>query len=493
MIGKQIQNYQIGSHLGQGGMGTVYRATDIILGREVALKMLHTPMMSQPQVLERFKKEAQVLARLLHPNIAVIYNLIEQDQQHFMVMEFVEGKDLDGLLKQHRVLPPMAVVTAFIQALEGLHHAHKKGIFHRDIKPSNLILTPDGTVKLMDFGIAKVAGEQRLTQVNRVIGTVEFLAPELIEGKDPSAASDVYAAGMTMYELLCGRLPFENNTDYNLMQEILKKKPVSPDKLNASVPAPLAAIVMKALEKKPEHRFADAKAFQSALANAFPATRDADITHLFSNAVVPLPGYDDKHATGTKEVPKPAATAYLKPSYLLRMLNLPVLMKVSPLKAIGAAGLRERLKRLDRRTAVIGFCMLAVVVTTMVLVLGRNTVIPEVVADNQTGIEEPAVNNIRPVSLPENIQPSTADTGAKQPLVLEIPAEPVTGKTPADPKKTIEKKETKEQPVTKEEVKPTPAPVVPEKEIEKTPEPVEVVKPKASGSMVLNSKMEISL
>lgn len=277
MIGQQIQNYVIISKLGQGGMGTVYKAADKVLGREVALKMLNTLMINQPQVLERFKKEAQVLARLLHPNIAVIYNLIEQEQQHFMVMEYVEGKNLDEVLRQHKTLPYQMVVLIFMQALEGLHHAHKKGIFHRDIKPSNLILTPDGTVKLMDFGIAKVAGEQRMTQVNRVIGTVEFLAPEIIEGKEPSVASDIYAAAVTMYELLSGKLPFESTTDYNLMQDILKKKPAAPDKLNSNVPKALSNIVMKALEKKPENRFSDAGAFHQALATAFPELKGFDL------------------------------------------------------------------------------------------------------------------------------------------------------------------------------------------------------------------------
>ena len=277
MIGQQIQNYAIISQLGQGGMGTVYKAVDNVLGREVALKMLNTLMINQPQVLDRFKKEAQVLARLLHPNIAVIYNLIEQGGQHFMVMEYVEGKNLDDVLRQHKVLPYQMVVLVFMQALEGLHHAHKKGIFHRDIKPSNLILTPYGTVKLMDFGIAKVAGEQRMTQVNKVIGTIEFLAPEIIEGKEPSVASDIYAAGVTMYELLSGKLPFESSTDYNLMQEILKKKPISLDKLNNTVPKALSNIVMKALEKKPENRFTDAGAFQHALAAAFPELRGIDL------------------------------------------------------------------------------------------------------------------------------------------------------------------------------------------------------------------------
>jgi serine/threonine-protein kinase len=274
MIGQYIQNYKIVSHLGEGGMGAVYRATDTVLGREVALKMLHTPLISQSQFLERFKKEARVLAQLLHPNIAVIYNFIEQSGQHYMVMEYVEGQNLDVLLRKFKPLTYEIVVPLFIQALEGLQHAHKKGIYHRDIKPSNLILTPDGTLKLMDFGIAKIAGEQRMTQVNRVVGTIEFMAPELIEGKDPSVASDIYAAGVTMYELLTGRLPFENNSDFNLMQDILKKKPSSIERLNTGIPKALSDVVMKALEKKPENRYTDARAFQQALINAFPHLRE---------------------------------------------------------------------------------------------------------------------------------------------------------------------------------------------------------------------------
>jgi serine/threonine-protein kinase len=280
MIGQHIQNYTITSHLGEGGMGSVYRASDTMLGRDVALKMLHATLTSQPQFLERFKKEARVLAQLLHPNIAVIYNFIGQHNNHFMVMEYVEGNNLDTLLRKHKQLSYKTIVPVFLQALEGLHHAHKKGIFHRDIKPSNLILTPEGMVKLMDFGIAKIAGEQRMTQVNRVVGTIEFMAPELIEGKDPSIASDIYATGVTMYELLTGKLPFENNTDYTLMQEILKKKPVSVEKLNTAVPKALSDIVMKALEKNPENRFKDAKTFQHALAVAFPMLRDIDLNEI---------------------------------------------------------------------------------------------------------------------------------------------------------------------------------------------------------------------
>ncbi|MGB4844397.1 MAG: serine/threonine-protein kinase [Ferruginibacter sp.] len=280
MIGEKIHNYEITAHLGQGGMGTVYRATDTMLGREVALKMLHPQLTIQPQFLERFKKEARVLAQLLHPNIAVIYNFIEQNNNHFMVMEFVEGNNLDGLMKKYSVLSPEFVVPVFIQALEGLNHAHKKNVFHRDIKPANLMLTPEGVVKLMDFGIAKIAGEQKMTQVNKIIGTIEFMAPELIQGKEASASSDIYAMGLTLYEVLSGKLPFENDTDYNLMQAILKKKINPPEKLNASIPGALSSIVMKALEKNPENRYPDARSFQQALIKAFPNYREINAASL---------------------------------------------------------------------------------------------------------------------------------------------------------------------------------------------------------------------
>lgn len=286
MIGEKIFNYEITALLGKGGMGTVYRATDTMLGRDVALKMLHPQLTVQPQFLDRFKKEARVLAQLLHINIAVIYNFLEQNNNHFMVMEFVEGTNLEDLMKKYGSLPPQFVVPVFVQALEGLNHAHKKNIFHRDIKPANLMLTPEGTVKLMDFGIAKIAGEQKMTQVNKIIGTIEYMAPELIQGKDASAASDIYAMGLTLYEVLTGKLPFENDTDYNLMQAILNKKINPPDKValnNAAIPKALSDIVMKAIDKKPENRFSDARAFQQALIRAFPQYTEINMVTLDSN------------------------------------------------------------------------------------------------------------------------------------------------------------------------------------------------------------------
>ena len=286
MIGQQIANYTITAHLGQGGMGNVFRATDDILGREVALKMLHPQLTVQPMFLERFKKEARILAQLLHPNIAVIYNFFDLRNDHYMVMEYVEGVSVDDLLKRYQTLPASLVVAITIQALEGLQHAHRKQIFHRDIKPANLMITNENVVKLMDFGIAKVQGEQKLTQVNRIVGTVEFMAPELIEGKDASASSDLYSMGATMYEMLSGKIPFEADTDYNLMQSILRSKPTPPEKLNIHIPKALSDIVLKAMDKDPGKRFTDARAFQSALIAAFPRYREVDLHQLSHNGMM---------------------------------------------------------------------------------------------------------------------------------------------------------------------------------------------------------------
>ncbi|HEX5152619.1 MAG TPA: protein kinase [Parafilimonas sp.] len=270
MIGTTLQNYYIESLLGEGGMGRVYKATDTVLGRQVAIKSLNIALTNQPSFLERFKNEAKTLARLAHPNIAVLYNYLKEGNDYYMVMEYVEGENLDELTKRNKTLPCEVIVPLMVQALEGLEHAHKKGVLHRDIKPANLMLTPESMVKLMDFGIAKVSGNAKLTQTSRVIGTIEFLAPELIEGEEPSPASDIYAAGVTMYEMLTGRLPFNGKSDYMLMQEIVKEKPAAPVTFNANTPAALSDIILKTLEKKPADRFESAAAFSRELQTAFP-------------------------------------------------------------------------------------------------------------------------------------------------------------------------------------------------------------------------------
>lgn len=265
MKGRLIHQYRVDSLLGEGGMGTVYQATDTLLERPVAMKMLHPHLLNQNTFMERFRNEALILARLNHPNIAVVYNFLQDGTDYFMAMEYVEGESLETLLRRAGSLPAAIAAEIVRQGLEGLAHAHRKNILHRDIKPANLMLTPEGVVKLMDFGIARMAGEQRLTQANRIVGTLEYMAPELIQGEAPSPASDIYAMGVLLYELLSGKLPFASRTDYELMQTIIRNKPIPLRKLNGQIPKEMEAIVQKALEKTPAKRFADAKEFQQAL------------------------------------------------------------------------------------------------------------------------------------------------------------------------------------------------------------------------------------
>jgi serine/threonine-protein kinase len=446
MIGEKIHSYEITEHLGKGGMGNVYKATDTMLGRDVALKMLHPQLTMEAQFLERFKKEARVLAQLLHPNIAVIYNFIEQGGNHFMVMEYVEGTNLDDLLKKYKALSPEFLIPVFIQVLEGLQHAHRKNVFHRDIKPANLMLTPDGTVKLMDFGIAKVAGEQKMTQVNKIVGTVEFMAPELIQGKDASAASDIYAAGVTFYELLSGKLPFESDTDFNLMQAILKKKINPPEKLNASVPKALSDIVMKALDKKPENRFADARAFQQALIAAFPQYREINLARL-------------QFASSTSAQPSGAITQPNKS--LMAAAAMETRLETSQQPITSLTSFKDNVVK-NKKLWLIAAALLLVLITTGILVSKNNngdkikiaeangdTVkVPEPDNSSGTGITEivkPQETVI--VTPPENKQPENTATPVKTDKTKDKPAE----------KKT----ELNEKPKETETKKPVPPPVEP--------------------------------
>ncbi len=266
MIGRTLHNYHIEELLGEGGMGTVYRATDTFLRRPVAVKMLHAHLLRDVTFMERFRNEAVLSAQLNHPNVATLYNFHHINSDNFMVMELVDGLTLEQLIVKQGKLPFETAVRIVIQALDGLQHAHYKGILHRDIKPANLMLTREGTVKLMDFGIARMVGSQRLTRADRVVGTLEYMAPELLNGVEPSIQSDLYAVGVLMYELLTGKLPFEPATDTTLINQILNKKPISVRNRVAELPKQIEEILDVLLQKKPEKRFSKALELRQALA-----------------------------------------------------------------------------------------------------------------------------------------------------------------------------------------------------------------------------------
>ncbi len=265
MIGKIIDNYKIIQHIGTGGMGTVYLAEDMMLGRKIAIKMLHSELLFKKDILERFKTEAKTLAKLNHPNIAILFNLIESSGNYFMIMEYVNGNSLEKLLIENGAVEANKAIDFTIQALEGIEHAHHKKIIHRDLKPANLMLNQEGVIKVMDFGIARALGSARMTREGSVVGTLEYMAPEQIRGKEGDERSDIYAMGIVLYELLTGNVPYRSKSDYDLMTKKLTQKPPEIRSFWHEIPKSLEKVVMKAIKKDPDLRFQSAEQFKLAL------------------------------------------------------------------------------------------------------------------------------------------------------------------------------------------------------------------------------------
>jgi serine/threonine-protein kinase len=268
MIGRTVGNYRIVEKLGEGAMGTVYRAVDQMVDRNVAIKVLKPEIAQNAETLERFHREAVALARLNHPSIAQLYAFFREGDEYFMAMEFVPGETLDARIARQGRLPWPEALKILTPVLEGVGHAHSQGILHRDLKPANIMLATDGRVKVMDFGIASIQNTSRLTREARLVGTLEYLAPERALGKAPDARSDIYSLGMVLYEMLTGRLPFTGDTDFDLIRAQLNQKVPRPRELGIALPPPIEELVMTALEKDPARRFQDAATFQAAAAKA---------------------------------------------------------------------------------------------------------------------------------------------------------------------------------------------------------------------------------
>lgn len=261
----QIDNYKIVEKIGEGGMGEVYKGVDVMLEREVAIKLLRPELSSRDDIVQRFRSEAIALGRLNHPNIAAVYNFGRIRDQFYMALEFVNGETLDSVIKKEGSLTWQTAVQYAIAILEGLDHAHKFNIVHRDIKPSNVIITGQNTVKILDFGIARILEKARLTKTGHLIGTLEYVSPEQIQGKETDARSDIYSVGVVLYEMLTGHIPFEKNTEYDLIKSQIEEKPKSPRTFSSKIPAQIEQLALKALEKKPEKRFSSAREFSKEL------------------------------------------------------------------------------------------------------------------------------------------------------------------------------------------------------------------------------------
>ena len=261
-----VGQYEIRDLLGEGGIGQVHAAYDTVLQREVAMKSLRPEMLSDTNFADRFRAEATSLARLNHPNITTLYSLIPDGKNLYMVMELVRGHTLDDILaKRNAPLDVRESLAIISQAADGLAYAHSMGVIHRDIKPSNLMVAENGVLKIMDFGIARVRGSQRLTRSGSIVGTLAYMAPEQLRGEEGDEACDLYSLAIVLYEMLTGTPPFSATSEYDLMQAQINQRP---DRLTPRVPgldSRVESAIMKALSKKPAQRFASTRAFSDAL------------------------------------------------------------------------------------------------------------------------------------------------------------------------------------------------------------------------------------
>ncbi|MGC2415849.1 MAG: protein kinase, partial [Stellaceae bacterium] len=309
---RTIGTYELEGLLGEGGIGQVYAAQDKVLGRPVAIKMLRPELSRDSNFVDRFHIEAKSLGNLNHSNITTLYALHAEGDDAFMVMELVHGNTLEALLNRVHRLTLRDSLAVLAQTVAGIRYAHRRGVIHRDIKPANLMLTDDGVVKIMDFGIARVRGSQHLTQVGEFCGTFVYASPEQIRGEEVDERSDLYSLAIVFYRMLAGTAPFTSDNEYALMTAQLQ---APPPPLAGRVPdldAATEAVLMRALAKRPEDRFASVEEFGRSVGAMALRGESIDILQqLYARAF----GSEDLEATRIMTAVRPAAVQPTMPSH----------------------------------------------------------------------------------------------------------------------------------------------------------------------------------
>ena len=258
--------YQVTHLVARGGMAQVYRAMDLQLDRPVALKVLFPELSVDRTFVERFRREAQAAANLSHPNIVPVFDWGEDDGAYFIVMEYIDGRPLSAVLRDPQPVPPNQIATIGAGVAAALAFAHRHGVVHRDVKPGNVLITPEGDVKVTDFGIARAVNtEESLTQTGAVMGTAAYFSPEQAEGKGVDSRSDIYSLGVVLYEMAVGKPPFTGDSPVAVASKHVRDTPVLPREANAAVPVALEAVIMKAMAKLPEDRYRTAEELRADL------------------------------------------------------------------------------------------------------------------------------------------------------------------------------------------------------------------------------------
>ena len=397
--------YELVSRIAIGGMGEVWQATDTVIGRTVAIKILKDEYLGDPGFRERFRAEARHAALVNHDGIANVFDYGEEDGKAYLVMEMVPGEALSTILERERVLPPEKVLSIVSQTALALHQAHQAGLVHRDVKPGNLLITPDGEVKITDFGIARLADQVPLTATGQVMGTVQYLAPEQASGKPASPSTDIYSLGIVAYEALAGRRPFRGESQVSIAMAHIKE---APPELPVTIPEEVRTLVMSCLAKKPEGRPHTAEDLAKA-ANAIQAGNIDEAMALLPHPDTNLEAAES--STASKRQKKAKGDSGVGPTNTqpIPLTKQPLPKKVWWLIGGGAAAL-----------------IAIVVISLLVISQGIGQVEEPVVEPEVPIVIEPA--EPEPVT-PEPIEPAEPEPVEPDPNTVTVPEADIIGKT----------------------------------------------------------------